>query len=551
MKSENKNVLLAVLCTLLVFLTLDHFFPRHTPVVQDEPVQQQAVVSTPSAGAVLAADNLPEAGFVEVKSETLKGKIGLRGLTFKELTFLKYKRTVQQDSPDVVLLNDHYFMRPAFISKDTEVPNENTVWTADKNILTPNSPVILTWVNAQGVVFTRQVSLDDKYMFTFNDTIKAADKPFEMSFAGSMVRINPQQEGAGSVHQGFVGVLGGKLKEEKYHAIESDKYVQYMSQGGWLGFGDKYWLSAFAFNSKGPSFNGGVTFTQQSSQQVFDLSYQTQTQQVQAGQSIALDSYFFAGPKNLDLLEAYQDTLGIDRFELAIDFGWYYFLTKPFLRLLSWLYGLVGNMGVAILIFATALRMLMFPIASKSFESMAKMRRVQPRIQELQKRYKDDKLRLNQELLALYKKENVSPASGCLPMLIQIPVFFSLYKVLSVSIQMRQAPFFGWIHDLSVPDPSSVFTLCGLVPWPIPAMLNIGIWPVVMGVTMFLQQKMSSAATSSSQSSDMAAAMRWMPLLFTFMMGNFASGLVIYWTWSNILGIIQQRYIMHKFEVKK
>jgi len=251
------------------------------------------------------------------------------------------------------------------------------------------------------------------------------------------------------------------------------------------------------------------------------------------------------------LIDAYQETLGIEKFELAIDFGWYYFLTKPFLHILSWLYGMVGNMGIAILVFATLLRILMLPIAGKSFESMAKMRKIQPRLTELQKRYKDDRLRLNQEMLALYKKEQVNPASGCLPMLIQIPVFFSLYKVLSVSIEMRQAPFFGWIHDLSVRDPSSVFTLFGLVPWPIPNFLNIGVWPVLMGITMYLQQKMNPQATpSSQQASDAMKAMKWMPVLFTFMMGNFASGLVIYWTWSNVLSIIQQRYVMHKYGVK-
>ena len=233
---------------------------------------------------------------------------------------------------------------------------------------------------------------------------------------------------------------------------------------------------------------------------------------------------------------------------MLIDFGWYYFLTKPFLYILSWLFGLVGNMGVAILFFATILRILMLPIAGKSFESMAKMKKIQPKMQRLQEMYKNDKMRLQQETLALYKKENVNPASGCLPLLIQIPVFFSLYKVLSVSIEMRQAPFFGWIHDLSMPDPLSVFTLFGLIPWNVPSFLNIGVWPILMGLTMYLQQKMNPSV-SPSNSQKQPPVLKWMPVIFTFMMGQFASGLVIYWTWSNVLSIAQQRYVMHKYKV--
>ena len=548
MKSENKNVLLAVLCTILVFLTLDYFFPRNK-VSSTQSTQTNA----PSFNETILLDRtdpqIQESPVVNIESATLKGKIRLRGLVFDDLTFLKYKQTVEKDSPDVVLLDANYSMAPLFKGKNIDLPNLQTVWKADRDTLTPTEPLTLSWTNSQGITFTRQISLDDKYMFKFSDSVSARSEPILLSFGGTISRLNPQQEGATSVHQGFVGVLDSKLQEEKYPSIESKQSFSYSSQGGWLGFGDKYWLSAFAFNPKGVPFNANVSFVSKNVEDKrFLLSYETNTVQVPAGETVNIESYFFAGPKDLDLLDAYQDTLGIDRFELAIDFGWYYFLTRPFLRLLSWLFSLVGNMGLAILIFATALRILLLPIASKSFESMAKMRKIQPRIQELQKRYKDDRLRLNQEMMLLYKKEKVSPASGCLPMFIQIPVFFSLYKVLSVSIEMRQAPFFGWIRDLSARDPSSIFTAFGLLPWPIPSMLNIGVWPLLMGITMWLQQKMSVQPTASDQSSDMTRAMRWMPIFFMFMMGNFASGLVIYWTWSNILGIIQQKYIMHKFK---
>ena len=546
MKSENKNVFLAVLCTILVFLTLDYFFPRDRGNVSPDPIHKQTTAdSSLNDTPVLATEQSP---ILKIQSQTLKGQILLKGLIFNDLTFLKYKQTVQKDSPDVVLLQNDYFMMPYINGKNIDLPNNQTIWQADNDVLTPLHPVNLTWTNKQGITFNRQISLDDKYMFKFSDSITAGDTPVDITLGAKINRRNPQQENTTSVHQGFVGVLNGKLQEETYQLIESEQNFSYTTQGGWLGFGDKYWLSAFAFNPKNINVNTGVSFTKISQEdKLFSLSYETDVLHIPAKETLNFESYFFAGPKDLDLLDAYQDTLGIDRFELAIDFGWYYFLTKPFLRLLSWLYGLVGNMGVAILIFATVLRILMLPIASKSFESMAKMRKIQPRMQELQKRYKDDRLRLNQEMMLLYKKENISPASGCLPMFIQIPVFFSLYKVLSVSIEMRQAPFFGWIHDLSAPDPSSVFTAFGLLPWPIPSMLNIGVWPLLMGITMYLQQKMSAQSTPTDQNSDMAKAMRWMPVIFMFMMGNFASGLVIYWTWSNILGIIQQKYIMHKF----
>ncbi len=554
MKNESKNIIWSVLCTILVLFTLDYFFPKDkkTADVAKAPAAIEQAIDTKNDVFVSSLDTNSQA-VIEIKSDTLSGQIGLQGAVLQHLTFSKYKESVKKDSPDVDFLNNSYFTAPSFgASKGVQTPDEKTVWTADKTLLTPTEPVTLTWKNDAGVVFVRQIALDNEYMFTLTDSVQAAAEPVSVSFAGKIVRVNPKMDTAVSVHQGFVGVLDGKLKEEKYASIESDKKESYSSTGGWMGLGDKYWLAAFAFNPALAGIQSQVDFVQNGENKVFTASYQTLAQTAEPNKTVENVTYFFAGPKEFDLLTAYQDTLGIDRFELAIDFGWYYFLTKPFLRLLSWIYGLVGNMGIAILIFATLLRILLLPIAGKSFESMAKMRKIQPRVAELQKRYKDDKLRLNQEMLALYKKEKVNPASGCLPMFIQIPVFFSLYKVLSVSIEMRQAPFFGWIQDLSARDPSSVFTLFGLVPWPIPSFLNIGIWPVLMGITMYLQQKMTPQTTpSGGQGADMAAAMRWMPVIFTFMMGNFASGLVIYWTWSNVLGIIQQRYVMHKYGADK
>ena len=557
MKNENKNLIWAIVCTLLVFFVMDYFFP--TKKQATNPVADTAVVENVEVTKVAVptiVENKKDDSVVKIQSDTLSGEIRLRGGIVNQLTFLKYKETIKKDSPDVTFLTPSYFAYTGVLGKDVDLPDKDTLWTASGDVLTPTHPIVLTWTNSQGVVFKRTISLDDKYMFTITDSIENnTDKPFFIAFEGMLNRLNPVLEGSTSVHQGFVGVLNSKLQEEKYSSIESKKTQTFDTNGGWMGLTDKYWLAAFAFNPTVSGLKTDVSFQQKNDDKIFNARFETAVQKVENGQRAENVVYFFAGPKDLDLLTDYEQTLGIDRFDLAIDFGWYYFLTKPFLRFLSWLYSMVGNMGVAILIFATLLRILLLPIAGKSFESMAKMRKIQPKVIELQKRYKDDKLRLNQETLALYKKEKVNPASGCLPMFIQIPVFFSLYKVLSVSIEMRHAPFFGWIQDLSARDPSSVFTLFGLVPWPIPSILNIGVWPVLMGLTMYLQQKMNPQSApankdENSQANDMAKAMKWMPIIFTFMMGNFASGLVIYWTWSNILSIVQQRYVMHKYGVK-
>ena len=558
MKNESKNLIGAVICTIIVLFAMDHIFPSKKQInpVADTPVAVESEVKLDKPTDVLpvVVENSKNDPVLKIKSETLSGEIRLRGAIINQLTFLKYKETIQKDSPDVTFLTPSYFAYMGVLGKDIELPNKDTLWTANNTVLTPTQPVVLTWTNSQGIVFKRTISLDDKYMFTVTDSVaNHTQNPIFIAFEGALNRLNPVLEGATSVHQGFVGVLNGKLKEDKYSVIESKKNQTVDSNGGWMGLTDKYWLAAFAFN---PAVNvrADISYAPQEKDKFFTARDETLVQKVDAGNQAENVTYFFAGPKDLDLITDYQQTLGIDRFELAIDFGWYYFLTKPFLAFLSWLYSLVGNMGIAILIFATLLRILLLPIAGKSFESMAKMRKIQPKVLELQKRYKDDKLRLNQETLALYKKEKVNPASGCLPMFIQIPVFFSLYKVLSVSIEMRQAPFFGWIQDLSARDPSSVFTLFGMVPWPIPNFLNIGVWPILMGITMYLQQKMNPQAAPANaqndQASDMAKMMKWMPVLFTFMMGNFASGLVIYWTWSNVLSIAQQRYVMHKYGVK-
>lgn len=553
MKNENKNLLIALILSIGVLVGVDYFLPSEkTPSTPAAAVSipEQAVQTLPMdvKKVVLQTEQEPTP-VVSIQSEKVSGSIRLKGARIDQLTLLKYKQTTALDSPDVLLLNDTYFADFSILSNSgIDVPDEQTLWQASADTLSPNQPLTLTWTNKEGFVFNRTILLDENYMFTVTDSIlNPTDKKVTIYFDGALNRVNPPAVGRSTVHQGFVGVLDGSLKEESYSNVEDDKKISYTTQGGWLGITDKYWLAAFAFNQNISDVKGIFSYQKIEDKNVFQARFVMPGIVIGPNEKAQNVTYFFAGPKELNIINGYQETLGILKFDRAIDFGWYYFLTKPFLYILGWLNHLVGNMGIAILIFATLLRILLLPIAGKSFESMAKMKKLQPRIKTLQERFPNDKMRQNQEMMALYKKENVNPAAGCLPMFIQIPIFFSLYKVLSVSIEMRQAPFFGWIHDLSAPDPTSVFTLFGLAPWPIPAVFNIGVWPVLMGLTMYLQQKMNPSVGDNKNGQ--MTFIKWMPVIFTFMMGHFASGLIIYWTWSNVLSIAQQRYVMRKYGV--
>ena len=555
-KKESKNLMTAVILSLAVLLVFDIFFPAEKKV-QEEKIQQSTEVivsetlplADASATQLSALQNDVSSEKIAIKSDFLKGSIRLTGAVFDDLTFLKYKKDIEKDSPDVSFLtqNDLVFFNGKSYTPDIQMPDSATVWSANQDTLTPETPVVLSWVNNQGVRFERTILLDEKYMFTIEDKIiNQTENAFNMAFGASLVRINPKLKTTASVHQGFVAFLDedGKksLIEENYQALKDAE--KYQTKGGWFGLTDKYWLSALSFDQQISNVQVFADEDTLDGKNVYSADYLTPIITVAAGNAVENTVHFFAGPKDLDLLEGYQDIF--PRFELAIDFGWYYFLTKPFLIILEWLYSLCGNMGIAILIFATLLRIALLPISAKSFVSMAKMRKIQPKLQQLQKLYKNDRMRLNQEMMMLYRKEKINPASGCLPMLIQIPVFFSLYKVLSVSIAMRQAPFFGWIQDLSAPDPTSVFTLFGLLPISLPSFLTVGVWPILMGITMYLQQKMNPTPPDKTQ----ASVFKWMPIIFTFMMAQFSSGLVIYWTWSNILAIAQQKYIMNKYGEK-
>ncbi len=565
--SEQKSIILAFIVSLCLVMGFNYFFAAPTPkeasYVEIPASETAAVVEKEGTESSLDLREEVRDIFIPIRTQTLSGAVNLKGARISELTLLKYNQTVKKGSPHVQLLRPSgseqaYFAEFVYASGQKEkvkLPTSSSMWqvkggpaAAETAVLTEKEPLVLVYDNGEGLVFERTIRVDDLYMFAVEDKVfNKTQEPVELSSIGKIIRVNPNLVQSSSVHEGFVGVLNERLEEEKYKSV-LEKTQKFTSTGGWLGFSDKYWLTALAYDPTLPKVTSEFTYRDVDRRNVFVASYETPAFIVSAGGQRVDKAHFFAGPKEIGLLTHYMETLDIDRFDLGIDFGWYYFLTKPFLYILEWINHFVGNMGVAILIFAFLIRLLLFPLASKSYEGMAKMRKFQPKIKAIQERYKDDKVRMNQEMMQLYQKEKVNPAAGCLPMLIQIPIFFSLYKVLSVSIQMRQAKFFGWIKDLSAPDTSSIFTLGGLLEWPIPDFLNIGIWPLLMGLTMLWQQKLS---TPPGGETDQTKALKWMPVVFMFMFGRVASGLVIYWTWSNILSIAQQKYIMYRYDKKE
>ena len=554
MKEETKSLYIAIILSLAVILATNWLFPKKTQTTDNDVAAAEKIeVKTAPAledhneAAISVEDALKSDRRVQIANQSVSGSIRLKGARLDELNLTKYKQTLNPDSGDVALLapaqtQTPYYAEFGWLATDNnlKMPNEDTLWTLTGSKLTPQTPVVLDWNNGQGLKFVRKISIDNNYMFNIEQIVENnTGRNITVYPYGLISRTSPEADrNARVVHEGLAGVLNSTLKEIKLDSLKKSKKEEFTSTGGWVGFSDHYWLSALILDNNAQS---KVKFAQTA-----DNTYQTDfvgpAINIANGTVGTYNSKMFAGAKEIRLLDSYTKQYNIDKFDLAVDFGWYYFLTKPFFYILDFFYRIIGNMGWAILLFAALLRLAMFPIANKSYESMSKMKKVQPKIQDLQNKYKDDKMKLQAEMMALYKKEKINPASGCLPMLIQIPVFFSLYKVLNIAIEIRHAPFIGWIKDLSAPDP---LTFSAITHLPVPGFLDIGVWPVIMGLTMYIQQKLNPAPTNKDQ----ARMFALMPLLFMFMLGHFASGLVIYWALSNVLSIIQQKVIMKKVGV--
>lgn len=541
-KEEVKNMMIAMILVTLIFFGFNYMKEPTPQTLENQPAMVtsgQIEKEGELVQSVIETVQIQKAEPVTLENEYVKASFdpALGGVT--DLSLLKYKETVDEDAKKVQLFSPDYFTSLMWQSKDVNLPHLNSFWALDESRSAPKEKVFV-FENGD-VKIERTVSLDDKYMVTVSDKIyNLKDQAIKVYQQGSFERVMKEMPPVSTVHQGFVGFLNDELVEEKYE----DKPVIYSSrtQSGWFGLTDKYWQGLMIFDGKD---SVSVTFSSDKDKK-YDALFETDNIMIPAQGSIEKKVMLFAGAKDIDVINAYQKDLNIKHFDLSIDFGWFRFLTQPFLSFLNYLYSLIGNMGVAIIVFATIIRLAMLPIATKSYESMAKMRKVQPKLKQIQARFKNDPRRLQVEMANLYKREKINPASGCLPLLLQIPVFFALYKVLSISINMRQAPFFGWIEDLSMPDPLTIFNGFGYFDWEVPAFFCIGVWPILMGLTMYIQQKLSPAPSDNAQ----AKMMQFLPVIFTLMMASFASGLIIYWTWSNVLSIMQQKYIMKKVGVE-
>lgn len=563
MKDEFKSLSLAVVLSFMAIYSVNYFFginPKSTvqkevaTVKQDahhaESVIEKALSDTPveteelaDVTTVLAQDNR-----LKFENNSVNGSIRLKGARFDNLSLMKYNETLDPNSAKIELLKpaktkNHYFADLGWLALDKSInlPTSSSVWKTADTMLTPNHPVTLTWTNGAGLTFIRKISLDENYMFTVRDTIENNSNQELELFPYALINknITGREATRSVVHEGISGVIDGTLKEVKYPQLKKGNPKTLETTGGWIGFSDRYWFTSLILDDKDKA---QITFENNDNDN-YQIDYLGSRLVVAPHKSKSYTYTFFAGAKEIKLLDRYTKENHISKFDLAVDFGWYYFLTKPFFYILDFLYGFLGNMGWAILLFAALLRLCMFPIANKSFTSMAKMKALQPKINEIRNKYSDNPMLIQQATMELYKKEKVNPASGCLPVLIQIPVFFSLYKVLNISIEIRHAPFIGWIKDLSAPDP---LTLSQILHIYVPSFIDIGLWPIFMGITMWMQQKLNPAPVNKDQAKMFAL----MPVIFTFMLGHFASGLVIYWTLSNILSIIQQKTILYKNGVK-
>jgi YidC/Oxa1 family membrane protein insertase len=492
---------------------------------------------------------------IEIETRSYRGSINLTGGRFDDLTLRNYRQSVEPDSPNITLLSprgseDPYFAEYGWLTGNGSVTGGGqTRWSSSANKLTSENPVVLTARTEDGLQLTRTISVDDRYMFTIDDKIEnIGTAPVNVSPFGRVTRVNtPETRGFFILHEGPIGVLDDQLHEIDYDDLEDepDRPETFESKGGWLGFTDTYWLTALVPDQDEQLDARFLYETTSTGADLYQTDYRGTATSLAPGESLERTNRLFAGAKVFKTLEQYRDDLGIDRFELSIDFGWFFFLTKPLLNIIIFAANWLGNFGLAILAVTVIIKLFFFPLANKSYRAMSAMKALQPKMTELREKYADDKQGMQKELMALYRREKVNPVSGCLPIILQIPVFFALYKVLFISIEMRHAPFYGWVKDLSAPDPLNVFTLFGAIPWDPPTFLALGIWPILMGLTMFAQQKLNPAPADPVQ----ARIFMLMPIIFTFFLASFPVGLVIYWTWNNLLSITQQYVIMRRMGV--
>ena len=567
MNPDTRNLIAAICLSMSVLIGYQILFGE--PTQQNVKKEQQLVDKNNEPSIELPKDN--NTSLTEVTKKTrnidrinivndeLEGSISLLGARIDDLVLKNYRKTLDPESDQIRFLKKIDEREPFFIQfgwsspNKNKVPNGNTVWKGSKSSLDPNNPVTLTWNNGEGLKFSQIISIDDNYMIKVIQKVKNETNNSVNLYPYGLIRRSgePKTTDFFVLHEGPLGVFDGSLKEHSYSDLketgQKGMSIKTEENGGWIGITDKYWMAALIPDQ---NTNSNFTFRYVNNSASYQTDFLGELSKIPANGEIEIVSRVFSGAKKLNLLDKYEEDLKIKNFDLAIDFGWFYFLTKPFFYALSWANNILGNFGLAILAITVVVKIIFFPLANKSYKSMARMRVLTPQLQQLRERFGNDRQKMNMEMMALYKREKVNPAAGCLPILVQIPVFFALYKVLFVSIEMRQAPFFGWIKDLSALDPTSIFNLFGLLPYStdfLPDFLNLGIWPLLMGATMVLQQRLNPKPPDPVQ----AQIFAWMPVVFTFLLATFPAGLVIYWTWNNLLSIAQQWIITRKINKEK
>lgn len=553
MNNNIVNLVAAIVLSLGIIFGWQYFIVKPQQQKQQQIALQKAKDLKKKESAQLEAtpvivQGASQAPRIKIDSNALSGSISLKGLRFDDLILKKYKQDLSENSPEVVLFSpsdtkDAYFAEIGWVSNlsSVKLPNNETIWNSDSEVLTPEKPVNLFWVNEDGVKFLIAITVDENYLFTIEQTIvNNSNQELPVQSYGLINRKYTAVEKAVNIlHQGPIGCIDENLKEYSYDDIKDKKSEKFSaSKVDWIGITDKYWLTSL-IPDKSSNYSSNFNYAVKQEVERYQVDFISPVQIVKPGENFSIKGRLFAGAKKVDLLDKYEKQYDIKLFDRAIDFGWFYIITKPVFYAMNFFYKYVGNFGISILIVTVIIKLLMFTLANKSYRSMKRMKNLQPEINKIKNLYGDDKARLNQEIMALYKKEKVNPVAGCLPILVQIPVFFSIYKVLYVTIEMRQAPFYGWIKDLSAPDPTSIFNLFGLLHFSLPSFLMIGAWPILMSITMFLQQRMSPEPADPVQ----AQVMKFMPLVFLVMFSSFPAGLLIYWSWNNILSIIQQYYI--------
>ena len=583
MQPDNRNMILAIVLSMVVLFGWQFFIAgpqleqaqRQAALEQQQTQQVEADQGLPTPGTAepvatpesAAAQDFetPEAALaanprVAIDTNSVSGSINLVGGRLDDLHLKHYQETVDPDSPTITLLSpagapNAYFVEHGWVSAGgtATLPTSTTQWEleSDGQTLTAATPVTMRWDNGDGLIFRRTFSVDENYLFSVTQSVENSSANQVALFPYSRIarHSTPQTANFFILHEGPIGVLGSEnLIEKSYGDLANEGQHDVESTGGWLGITDKYWATAVLPAPQTP-ISARFSHARPAGTDIYQTSFVDKNPAVvAAGATVENTSYVFAGAKVESIINSYKQQYEFDRIDLLIDWGWFHFITYPMFLLIRTLNGLLGNFGLAILAVTVIVKAVFFPLANRSYASMAAMRRVQPEMKSIQERFKEDRAAQQQAMMELYKKEKINPLSGCWPILIQIPVFFALYKVLFVTIEMRHAPFFGWIRDLAAPDPTNIFTLFGLIPWDptvvpvLGAFLHLGIWPIIMGITMWVQMKLNPAPTDPTQ----AMIFAWMPVIFTFMLGSFPAGLVIYWAWNNLLSVTQQYIIMKR-----